>query len=94
MNPEATCPNLDQRSDSLTAMSYSSSQNYCRHVTPAAAPDAAHQRKFCLALSLLNSHTGEGRAPGWVVQHQGPARRLPLKTARMGERPCRPRNTV
>lgn len=48
-NAEAICPNLGLPSDPLTAMSYPSSQNYCRHVTPAAAPGAAHQRKFCLA---------------------------------------------
>lgn len=49
---EAICPNLGLPSDPLTAMNYPSSQNYCRHVTPSAAPGAAHQRKFCLASSF------------------------------------------
>ena len=49
---EAICPILGLPTDPLTAMNYPSSQNYCCHVTPAAAPGAAHQRKFCLALSF------------------------------------------
>jgi len=32
-------------------MDYPSSQNYCHHVTPSAAPGAAHQREFCLEAS-------------------------------------------
>lgn len=51
-NSEAICPHLGLPSDPLTAMSYPSSQNFCRHVTPSAAPGSEHQRKFCLAASF------------------------------------------
>lgn len=47
---EKICPYLGLSFDPQTALAYPSSQNYCHHVTPSAAPGAAYQRQFCLEL--------------------------------------------
>lgn len=45
---EKICPFLGISSDSQTAMAYPSTQNYCSHVTPSAAPGTDYQREVCL----------------------------------------------
>jgi len=45
---EKTCPYLGIPSDPQTAFDYPSSQNYCYHVSPPAAPGVSHQQQFCL----------------------------------------------
>ena len=53
---EKTCPYLGIPSDPQTAVGYPSSQNFCHHASPPAAPGTSHQQQFCL--ELLHTQCG------------------------------------
>lgn len=59
------CSYLGLQDDPKTALEFASDGNFCHHALPAAPPNPAHQKRFCLS----SEHTS---CPVFLLTNQGP----------------------
>ena len=78
------CSYLGLENDPTTALDFPSDGNFCHHALPAAPPNPAHQKAFCLSAQHVS-------CPVFLLAQKRP---LPENTALIENKPVQPKTSI